>query len=388
MPAKGTVARGPAVLDPGALGSLLQLLAERGYRVIGPAIRGSAVAYQPIDKLDDLPAGRTAAQGPGSCQLAEGPDGALFGYVPGPLSLKNFLHPPQVNLMTTGRENGKFRILPNSEPAPRYAFLGVRACELAAMARQDRVLLQDRHVDEVYRERRSNAFIVAVHCTDPAATCFCASMNTGPRATAGFDIALTELTGQGRHVLIAESGTEAGAAMLAELGSKAAPDELVRAAGQRIDEARERMSRGVAVDGLHDLLYDNLEHPRWDDIATRCLGCGNCTSVCPTCFCTSVEDSTGIPGDTAERWRRWDSCFTQSFSYIHGGSVRLSLKSRYRQWLTHKFAGWIDQFGETGCVGCGRCTTWCPVGIDIVEEIRYFREQAGSTNQQGESHGH
>jgi ferredoxin len=125
---------------------------------------------------------------------------------------------------------------------------------------------------------------------------------------------------------------------------------------------------------VKDLLYRNLEHPRWDEVATRCLSCANCTMVCPTCFCTTVEDVTDLSGEHAERWQRWDSCFTQAFSYVHGGSVRPSTKAKYRQWMTHKLATWLDQFGSSGCVGCGRCITWCPVGIDITEEVRAIRE--------------
>ena len=120
---------------------------------------------------------------------------------------------------------------------------------------------------------------------------------------------------------------------------------------------------------MQELLQGNLEHPRWDDVAERCLTCGNCTMVCPTCFCTTVEDHSDLAGRRAERKRRWDSCFTMDFSYIHGGSVRDQARSRYRQWMTHKLASWIDQFGTSGCVGCGRCITWCPVGIDITEEV-------------------
>jgi formate hydrogenlyase subunit 6/NADH:ubiquinone oxidoreductase subunit I len=135
-----------------------------------------------------------------------------------------------------------------------------------------------------------------------------------------------------------------------------------------------RQIRHLDTAGLRDLLYENFEHPRWDNVAARCLSCANCTMVCPTCFCTTVEDVSDISGNHAERWRRWDSCFTQSFSYIHGGSVRTSAKSRYRQWMTHKLASWTDQFGTSGCVGCGRCITWCPVGIDITEEVRAIRE--------------
>jgi Fe-S-cluster-containing hydrogenase component 2 len=132
---------------------------------------------------------------------------------------------------------------------------------------------------------------------------------------------------------------------------------------------------------IKDLLYRNLEHPRWDEVAARCLSCANCTMVCPTCFCTTVEDTSDLAGRETTHQRRWDSCFTTDFSYISGGSIRQSGKARYRQWMTHKLASWIDQFGTSGCVGCGRCITWCPVSIDITEEASVIRETETALNK-------
>ena len=113
----------------------------------------------------------------------------------------------------------------------------------------------------------------------------------------------------------------------------------------------------------------------------RCLTCGNCTMVCPTCFCTTTEDVTDLTGDHAERWRHWDSCFDLDFSYLHGGPCAPRARSRYRQWLTHKLGTWHDQFGSSGCVGCGRCIVWCPVGIDITEEAHALRAGAARRRQ-------
>jgi len=157
------------------------------------------------------------------------------------------------------------------------------------------------------------------------------------------------------------------------MDARPAPPELCRQADEAVARAASQV-RSVEREGLHELLTENFNHPRWEDVAKRCLTCGNCTMVCPTCFCTTIEDTSDLTGAHAERWRKWDSCFTQALSYIHGGSVRQSVKSRYRQWMTHKLASWTDQFGGTGCVGCGRCITWCPAGIDITEEARAIRD--------------
>ena len=241
---------------------------------------------------------------------------------------------------------------------------------MASIAILDRILLHDLFRDLVYDGRRDGNFVVAVQCTQASATCFCASMGTGPRSRGGFDLALTELS----DGFVVEVGSDGGAEILAELKSTEATVEAQQEAQARIESSAAQQVRRLDTNGIKELLYENFEHPRWDNVAERCLTCANCTMVCPTCFCTTIDDVTDVTGDHAERWRRWDSCFTLGHSYIHGGSVRASGKARYRQWLTHKVASWIDQFGTSGCVGCGRCITWCPVGIDITEEVQAIRE--------------
>jgi ferredoxin len=277
-----------------------------------------------------------------------------------------------VKLFEAERSNGVFRILSNTaKPSPR-AFLGVRACELAAIGVQDRVLLHDRYRDDIYGDRREGVFLIAIQCTQAAATCFCASMGTGPAVNGGYDLALTELLNE-EHRFLVEAGSERGREVLAELKHRDATQQDRQQAAAAVESTAEQQTRRMDTTGIRDLLYQNFDHPRWDHVAARCLTCANCTMVCPTCFCTTVEDTSDVTGDHAERWRRWDSCFSLNFSYIHGGSVRSSAKARYRQWMTHKLASWIDQFGSSGCVGCGRCITWCPVGIDITEEVRAIR---------------
>ena len=366
----------PSVIQSGEIARLIEALVRRGYDVHGPTMRDGAIVYDQVESANDLPKGWTDEQEPGHYRLQRRQDEASFNYVVGPQSLKKYFHPSEVRLFSAERDNGTFRIL-NNETAPKrpFAFLGARACELEAVSTQDRVLLEDKYADSAYQARRSGAFIIAVHCTRSAKTCFCASMGTGPRARGGFDLALTELMDEAGHRFLVESGSQRGNEVLAELDSAAASDGEVRAAESAIEGAARQQVRSIDTAGLKELLYENFEHPRWDDVARRCLTCANCTMVCPTCFCTTVEDTTDVTGDLAERWRRWDSCFTLGFSYIHGGNIRNSTKARYRQWMTHKLASWQDQFGRSGCVGCGRCITWCPAGIDITEEVRAIREE-------------
>ena len=363
-------------IEPNDLQWIIGKLLSHGYRVIGPTVRDGAIVYDSIAHLDDLPVGWTDRQDAGQYRLEQRADAALFGYAVGPHSWKRFLHPPVERLWQARREGDGFAIIEDEAAAEPLAFIGVRACELRAIAIQDRVFLLGQYPDKSYKIRRDHAFIVAVNCGQAGGTCFCASMDAGPKVDAGFDLSLTELVEKDRHLFVMEVGTAAGADMVKDLPSRPATEEEIDAAEQVVARTKAQMGRRLDTSGLKELLQANPDHPRWDEVAERCLTCGNCTNVCPTCFCTTVDDTTDLSGATAERVRRWDSCFTLDFSYIHGGNVRSSARSRYRQWMTHKLAHWIDQFGSSGCVGCGRCISWCPVGIDITEEAAAIRATA------------
>lgn len=365
-------------IDAGDFPQLIAAIAGQGFELYGPIVREGAVVYDRLSSTEDLPRGWKDEQQPGKYRLGRRGDQAYFGFNVGPHSWKKFLYPPVQRLWACARDGGGFHIIANGAAPARRAFIGVRPCELKAISILDKVLAGGTYADTDYKARRENLFIVAVNCGQAGGTCFCASMNTGPKAASGYDLALTELLGEQRHVFLVEIGSEGGAEMIEGIPHREATAADLQAAERVIAETRAHMGRTMAADGLKELLYRNYDSARWDNVATRCLACANCTMVCPTCFCTTVEDVTNLTGAQAERWRKWDSCFTLDFSYIHGGSVRASAKSRYRQWITHKLAAWADQFGEPGCVGCGRCITWCPAGIDITEEIRAIR--AGEKN--------
>jgi sulfhydrogenase subunit beta (sulfur reductase) len=365
------------LLSVEGLEALLVALRGEGWRLMGPTVRDGAIVHDEIRGVVDLPRGMTEVQEAGTYRLARREDGALFGHSVGPKSWKHLLFLPKLRLFRAHRQEEGFQVEPESPEPPRLALIGARSCDLHAIAVQDRTFLDGPYRDPDYAARRERLFVVAVHCGQAGGTCFCVSMRTGPRATFGFDVALTELL-DGEHRFLAEPGSERGAALLARVGTLPASESDSRLADAVVEQTARSMGRAMDTTDIKGLLYRNLEHPRWDDVAERCLGCTNCTLVCPTCFCSTVEDTTDLLGGVAERWRRWDSCFTLDHSYLHGGSVRHAIRSRYRQWLTHKVASWWDQFDTSGCIGCGRCITWCPVGIDITEEVAAIRARDGA----------
>jgi ferredoxin len=352
---------------------LLQALVARGYRLLGPTVRQGAIVYDELTSAADLPEGWSDEQEGGTYRVRPRDDGALFGYAVGPRSWKEFLWPPRVRLWRARAEGDGFEVEPEQSAPSRDAYIGVRSCDLHAIASLDSALRDIPHPDPGYAARRANVFIVALNCFQAGGTCFCVSMGTGPRATSSYDVALTEVLEDGRHYFLVEPGSEAGADLVSELTTREAAAAELAAGEAAIEQAVAGQGRTMDTTDLKGLLYRNYEHPRWDEVSDRCLTCGNCTMVCPTCFCTSVEDVTDLTGTEAERVREWDSCFTMDFSYVHGGSIRNTPRSRYRQWMTHKLATWGDQFDTFGCVGCGRCITWCPVAIDITEEVAAIR---------------
>ena len=358
-----------------ALDQLLASLRGAGYRVIGPTVRDEAIVLDELTAASDLPFGWGVQLEPGGYRLRRRSDSAAFGHSAGPQSWKQFLHPPREKLWSADLSGGAFEAGDSAAP-PRLAFFGVRPCDLRAIEIQDQVLGSGQG-NSRYAARRAAVLVVAVNCTEPGETCFCASMGTGPAAGPGYDLSLTELVTGEQHDFLVDVGTPAGALVLASVPHTPASAGTTDGARAAVVGAAQRMGRSMPAEGLRELMAGSHNADRWDDVASRCLTCGNCTLACPTCFCTAVEDITDVTGDHAERWQHWASCFDVDFSYLHGGSVRVSGQSRYRQWLTHKLGTWHDQFGSSGCVGCGRCIVWCPVGIDLTEEVAALQAETG-----------
>lgn len=372
-------------IEKSSLQQVIDQLRADGYRTIGPQVGDGAVIYDDLSDVSQIPFGKLDVQDGGYYRLVEDDSAGYFDHVVGPHSLKNFLFPARETLLEVQRIGDEWETRVPEVSSTKLAVIGARSCDLHALAVQDRVFLEGEYVDPAYQARREGLFVVAVNCRRAAATCFCHSMKTGPAVKSGFDLALTELD----TVFVVEIGTEGGGNVMASTTWSPCSSERLQQAQQLPVELEQHMrsrseegvngnrkQRHLDTADIHDLLLGNLDHPRWDAVAERCLACANCTLVCPTCFCSSVAEVSDLTGEHVTRERSWASCFTAEHSYMNSGTVRKSTASRYRQWLTHKLASWIDQFGVSGCVGCGRCITWCPVGIDLTEEVAAIREES------------
>lgn len=373
-----------AALSRSGLDELVAILIAEGYRVVGPTVRDDAIVLAELKSGAELPSGWGVDAAPGRYRLRRRTDEAVIGHSAGPQSWKQFLHPARRLLWST--DGAEFSTA-TEDHAP-YAFIGVRACDLAAIATLGTVLGRGAFPDGSFGRRQAGLFVVAAGCTEPGGVCFCASMGTGPAPGPGFDLALTEQIDDDGHRFIVDVGTAAGQRIISRVSHRIATGEQADAARAAVEAAAAHMGRQMPSLDIRELLVQSRESPSWSEVAERCLTCGNCTMVCPTCFCTSTEDSSDLTGEHAERWQSWASCFELDFSYLHGGSVRSSGESRYRQWITHKLSTWYDQFGGSGCVGCGRCIAWCPVGIDITEEVaKLARLQQEATTGAGDHDG-
>ena len=358
-------------LQKSELDGLLIDLRQNGFRTIGPRTRDEGIVYAEIETLKDLPRGIQTLQKPASFRMVQTGQNNCFDFIPGSQSWKQFLFPPRTDLFTARKESGKWKIEEVQKSPTNYALIGVRSCELAAIEVQDRVFLRADFTDPLYRARREGLFILAVNCMHPNENCFCTSMGTGPVHNTGYDLCITEL----EDIFLMQVGSELGRSLLSNRNFDLPSAYVQKHAADAIENASQSVTRTLITDNMPELLMESLESDRWIDISKRCLSCANCTQVCPTCFCWDAIDVPDLTSRTAHRERVWDSCFNLQYSYMAGGNTRPTIRSRYRQWLTHKLSTWKDQFGVLGCVGCGRCITWCPVAIDLTAEIHSLREE-------------
>lgn len=355
------------LMRSGDLPRFVALLVKQFDEVIGPVAVDGVIRMHPIHSADDLPIGVTDQQETASYRLIRTGSALRFSYGLGPDSLKAIVHPPSSPVWTMRRHDGSLIVDPSLHPTTTRAVIGARHCDLRALAVLERTQIGGRHADPAFAAHRRGLFLIAVDCTHPSPTCFCDTVADGRPTEVGYDLALTELEVDHRVIYLVRAGSQQGLAIIEAMQLPAAPSELIEQGAHQVAMIAAQFVRELP-DRAADIVRQP-EHPHWNDVAERCLTCGNCTAVCPTCFCTDMHDVVGLDGATATRTRVWDTCFSMEYSHLGEGPHRSSPASRYRQWLTHKFGTWHDQFGESGCVGCGRCITWCPVGIDLTAEL-------------------
>ena len=361
------------------LDDLVRLLRKQGYTVLGPTVVNQAISLQPMRAADQLPKGLRDEQDGGHYRLVPGDPALTFEYVVGPDGPKGHLFPSNLRLLAFHVEGDDFVLDEGFAAAAqaRHSWACGRASWRPSACRTGfsawtgpRPSAASRRPGT--RRRGSRRCCWPSTAPGPAAPASAPRGAPARRPREGFDLALTEL----RNGFLVEVGSQRGAALANQLPLREPTAAEMELAELKLQRACEQMGRQLDTEGIKELLDAELEHPEWDDVARRCLSCGNCTMVCPTCFCSTVSDSTYLTGQQATRTRQWESCYTLQFTYTTTGPERNTIRGRYRHWLRHKLGTWWDQFGTSGCVGCGRCITWCPVGIDLTEEIARLRKES------------
>ncbi|MDQ6972885.1 MAG: 4Fe-4S dicluster domain-containing protein [Mariprofundaceae bacterium] len=350
-------------LPVAGMSELISLLRSDGYQSLALVERDGAVLWSEITDAADLPSGKQELQQPGSYRLSDAKTGC-FAINHGHQSLKSLTFKAQELLVRFSKDADGIHFEPSEPATERVAVIGARACDVAGLAMQQQVFESGEYVDVHFQQHRQGLFIVVVNCIHAQETCFCASMQTGPRVKDRFDLALTPVS----DGFLLECGSAEGQGIIDRLQAVPAEHGHTQQADEAIAACAASQTRSLPDTESCQQLSLLQSHPHWQDVAERCLSCGNCTMVCPTCFCHTVEEVPDLSGQQSERVRLWDSCFNPEHGYIHGKNMRPTTKERYRMWLTHKLGTWPQQFGVSGCVGCGRCITWCPVGIDLTAE--------------------
>jgi sulfhydrogenase subunit beta (sulfur reductase) len=325
-------------------GFLQSLLRDR--TVFGPVKKGQLVLLESIHSADDLILGQGKTKN----------------------SPKNALFPQAERLFTYRKEGQGITLDPPFPGGKKQALFGVRPCDVRAFLLLDSVFTSDKP-DPYYADRRSNTVVVSLACTHPDAACFCQSLGGGPCSSEGSDLLMFDLGDQ----YLVEGHSAQGRLLLENDFFGDADDEAIAGAEQARVKAEASMdpiaaTMIVTAGELQKKLADIFDDSIWSELTESCISCGVCTYLCPTCHCFDICDEASP--DAGERIRIWDSCqsplFTQQAS---GFNPRPSAKERYRQRIMHKFSYLRETGNMTGCVGCGRCVTECPVNLDIREVL-------------------
>ncbi|MFZ3254104.1 MAG: 4Fe-4S dicluster domain-containing protein [Syntrophales bacterium] len=275
---------------------------------------------------------------------------------------KQFFFPAREEIMKYHREGQDMIFACAEKPAGKSILFGVRPCDARSFYLLDMLFDQEQYQDPHYIDRRVKTTVIALACVHPPyATCFCTAVEGSPTSREGVDIMLTDL---GDSYLV-EFLTPKGEGWLPQFGALPVADAAAVEKQEKIaSQAAREIKTAPPAQAIKPILDRSFEHAFWDTIHGKCLKCGACTYLCPTCHCFDINDET--KGNDGVRIRNWDSCMFPIFTKAASGhNPRTSQKERWRQRVMHKFKYYVDNFGAMSCVGCGRCVRRCPVNIDI-----------------------
>jgi ferredoxin len=331
-------------------------------RFFGYRVSGDRVVFSELSSVDELPLKVSDVQRPSYYRLVPG-----FRFRHASVSVKNYLIPPEHTLLTVSQD---YNILGYGDDLNgNVILLGIKPCDLKAINILDRIIYGK---NPIYTKRRDVIkAIIVEECLEPSENCFCSVVNSGPIVESGFDIAYARLT---EDIIIFKYGSSLGEKVLSRVGLKKADEVHIKKYLELVDRATSVMnSRVPNIKDIQKVLKERIsDKGLWEELSLRCVGCGNCNYVCPTCFCIEIEDR--VEGNYSKRVGIWTGCRTYTYGLVAGMHFRRELYTRYRHFILHKFLFYPLRVGDVGCVGCGRCSTWCPTGLDLKESLSRLTE--------------
>lgn len=333
-------------LSQSGLTQWIEGMLASGRRVLAPVEEEGLTVFRPITNSAELAANYTRSD----------------------LPFKEWLFPPTEVILRYRIENGEPVLEDPEVDAPETVALFLRPCDAAAVAILDKVFGGD-YEDEFYLTRRRRLTIVGLSCTDPLPECFCAAVGLSPTSELGSDVLLTPIGDEFLVEVLTEKGEQ-----LVQQFERLFADAEGLTKEQVTADAVAKMKRTEPLPSLMGDYAQMFEHPVWEEVARKCLGCGVCAYTCPTCHCYDIVDEAGL--FEGVRCRNWDCCAFALFTlHASGHNPRPTQAHRYRQRILHKFAYFLQTYGQNMCVGCGRCVVKCPVGMDIYEIARRVGEE-------------
>mgnify|MGYP006295720965 CR=1 FL=1 len=270
-------------------------------------------------------------------------------YINSKYSIKKFFLPSKEILFEYNKES----IKENLDKTKRI-FFGIRPCDVHSLLVMDKLMLGDDMEDIYYKSRRNNSVIISVKCNESGENCFCQSLGTD-KLQEGFDILLYE---NGEDYLV-EIGSEKGKKIIDQINEKEKtskiPEDCLECDREIPEQQIEKFKKA-------------FEDPIWEEEVKRCFSCAGCTTTCPTCGCFDVKDDPNLDLETGKRMRLDASCQLKNYTGVAGGHVfREDRAKRFKHRYYHKFKYFPEQYDKYMCIGCGRCISNCPAGIDLVE---------------------